>query len=177
MSNYNDVLDQLCDAGLLPSTPLKIGVRCRCKVQDRKENPGWYHLHQIQRPGNDFLLVGAFGIWQGDDNGKQKIKLGKNEALSPEENKAFSRRLAAEKKKDDAHRKKQVDDAARKAQSIWDNASETGDHEYLQNKNVQAHGIRFNSSGEIVIPVRDVNGKIKAVQLISDGNKTKNDEK
>ena len=51
----------------------------------------------------------------------------------------------------------------------FDKASEKGTSSYLQRKGVKAHGIRFeNLNGEtsILIPMRDKNGEIQALQVI-----------
>jgi putative DNA primase/helicase len=82
-ANYEDVLRQLLDAGLvIRSDGLRIGTHkpVRTKVQgaDHKER-GWYWLREWSPAIGRTLIVGSYGIWHGTDNGAQKILLPKDE--------------------------------------------------------------------------------------------------
>lgn len=173
MSNYDDVLDQLYDFGLRPELPLETGRMVRCRIDEGKEKKGWFAIHEIKKPGNEILYIGSFGIWSGNDDGLQKIKLGKNDVLSAEEKKAFDKRMAADRKKAAAYGKKRAESAAKRAEAVWLNSSEDGEHEYLQRKNIQTYGARFTKKGELVIPMQDATGKIHGLQLILDRVKHK----
>lgn len=66
--------------------------------------------------------------------------------------------------------------AARRAYGFWKNSSLFGSSDYLTQKGVGAHGIRFRSSEEYgniaVVPMRDIKGKLWSYQLLNtDGTK------
>jgi len=173
MINYDNVVRQFQEFGLRPRFPLEIGQLIRCKVEGEQGTKGWYIVHDMQKTGGDVLLVGTFGVWHGADNGLQKITLDKSNTLSTEQKKAFAKRMAEERKQAAAFQKKRADTAARKAEAAWHNASENGEHEYLDRKGAQAFGVRFTDKGAMAIPVSDVTGKIHGLQLILDRKKHK----
>lgn len=57
--------------------------------------------------------------------------------------------------------------AALEAVKLWDSASETGESAYLTHKGVQPYGVRFGAGGWLLVPVRDVTGKLWNVQRIA----------
>ena len=59
--------------------------------------------------------------------------------------------------------------AAQKAESIWNEASETTEHPYLSKKKVLSHGLK-EYKGCLVIPLRDVNGKLWSLQFIAENS-------
>src|SRR5690242_1324044 len=163
-SNYGDVLDQLRAGGLIVDG-LELGRVIRCKVEGDREKRGWYALHELQASGGDLLIVGSFGVWQGNDNGAQKIELRKTE-FTGEQRESIRRRMAEDRKRADQARAVEADRAARRAAATWAKCTPTGDADYLARKGVAAHGIRFSPSGAIVIPLLDVTGKIHGLQVI-----------
>ncbi|MBL0318570.1 MAG: DUF927 domain-containing protein [Alphaproteobacteria bacterium] len=60
---------------------------------------------------------------------------------------------------------KTYEETSKKTAKIWFKLSETGGSSYLQRKKVDAFGIRF-SRNQIIIPVRDIDGKIWSFQRI-----------
>ena len=56
---------------------------------------------------------------------------------------------------------------AGEAEAMWQEASETGYSEYLDRKAVKAHGVRFTSSGLVLVPMRDESNKLWNLQRIS----------
>ncbi|MDG4495856.1 hypothetical protein G8D12_20720, partial [Xanthomonas vesicatoria] len=68
LANYDDVLGQLRDAGLILDSLDASGRMVRCKVEGSRERRGWYVLHELQTNGSDVLIVGTYGIWRGNDN-------------------------------------------------------------------------------------------------------------
>jgi hypothetical protein len=92
-SNYDDVVGQLISAGL-QVTSLDIGRMKRCKVEGGgREKRGWYHLHEIRLPNGDDLIVGSYGVWQGNENNATKVEIRKTE-LSLEQRESLRKRLA-----------------------------------------------------------------------------------
>ena len=59
------------------------------------------------------------------------------------------------------------DQAAIEAQTLWAQASETGDSPYLARKGVQPHGVRFAPDGRVLVPLRDASGKLWSLQFIA----------
>lgn len=84
-------------------------------------------------------------------------------------------RLAAERKAaQDAARdaeKAQQDAAhqaaAREAVALWDAAAPVGKAPYLDRKGVQGYGVRFGAGGWLLVPMRDVEGRLWGVQRIA----------
>src|SRR6185503_13723853 len=146
-SNYGDVLDQLRSCGLQVEA-LDIGRMVRCRIEGDRERRGWYMLHELQAQDGGLLIVGSYGIWRGNDNGAQKVTLGKSTALTTEQRAAEAER------------------AAERAARTWAKCSPTGDSDYLARKGVQAHGLRFSPSGACVVPMLDTAGKIHGLQVI-----------
>ncbi len=173
MKNYDDVINQLQVYGLRPVFPLETGRLVRCIVDGEREKKGWYAIHEMPVEGGDILLVGTYGIWQGTDDGGQKITLDKSNRLNAEQRKAFAQRMAADKKQAEFLRKKAATEAAHRAVFAWDKLLETGDHEYLERKNIQAYGVRFTEKGALAIPVLDTSGKMHGLQFILDRKKHK----
>ena len=164
-TNYGDVLDQLRAAGLQVDS-LDIGRMVRCRIDGDRERRGWYMLHELQVDSGDLLIVGSFGVWHGQDNGAQKVVLGKSTALSVEQRDAIRRRQAEDRKRADADRQREADRAAQRAAKVWAKCDPTGDSPYLVRKGVGAHGLRFSPSGACVVPMLDTAGKIHGLQFI-----------
>ncbi len=165
-ANYDDVLGQLLDAGLMPEQPLEIGRLRKCRVKDGgREKRGWYWLHEVVSDAGDLLIVGGFGQWRGAENYKQKVRV-KKEGWSREQLESMRRRIAEDSKRADQARAREHERAAAAAAKAWAKCSPTGDAEYLRRKGVGAHGIRFSPSGAIVLPLLDTAGQIHGLQVI-----------
>lgn len=163
-ANYDDVLQQLRDAGLIVDT-LQIGRMVRTKVEGDREKRGWYALHELRLDDGDDVIVGSFGQWHGNENNAQKVELRKRE-ISREQREALRKRLAEDRKRAERARKEENERAAAAAAKAWAACSPTGDSEYLVRKGVIAHGIRFSKSGAIAVPMLDTAGKIHGLQII-----------
>jgi putative DNA primase/helicase len=170
-ANYNDVLNQLQEFGLLPDEPLEVNSTkkaIRCKTSDnQREKRGWYTLYSITI-GTDPHIVGAYGIWGGDDNTKQKIVLNKEQRgnLTKDQLQALRDQQRELQKQADIARQREADRAADKAKAAWCKFSETGDSPYLVTKQISAHGVRFTRDNSIVIPMRDDADAIRGLQFI-----------
>lgn len=57
--------------------------------------------------------------------------------------------------------------AAHEAQALWDAASDMGTSPYLQRKGVQGFGVRHQTDGWVLVPLRDGAGRIWNVQRIA----------
>ncbi len=163
--NYDDVLAQLRNAGLLVDH-IDVGRLKRCRVEGGgKEQRGWYHLHELRLDRGDEVIVGSYGVWQGNENNAQKITLPKMQ-ISQAQKDALRARLAEDRKRADRERQREADRAAHRATETWRKLSEDGDCDYLHRKRVAAYGIRFSPSGAMAVPLQDVAGKIHGLQII-----------
>lgn len=166
--NYDDVLGQLRDAGLLVDGigADEVGQRRRCRVDGDKEKRGWYHLHELRLDAGGSLLVGSFGVWRGGDNGVQKVTLAKGQALSDDQRAALKARIAADRQAAEAARKGEASRAAARATAMWAKLLPSGECSYLVDKQVPAYGVRFAESGAMVLPLLDLAGQIHGLQAI-----------
>lgn len=165
--NYEDVLCQLRDAGLIVDH-LETGRMRRCKVEGDREKRGWYYLHELRTDKGTLLIVGSFGVWRGNDSNTQKVELRKTE-LSAEQRAALKQRLAQDRKEADRRREEEAAKAAKIAAAGWAKAAPEGESEYLVRKGVGAHGVRFGKAGELIIPLLDVDGRVHGLQIIRAG--------
>jgi len=179
--NYDDALLQLQRAGLEVAhlevdTPRP--VRCREKDGDR-EKRGWYWLHGValEYPkgsgvSRDFI-VGSFGVFHGNDNGKQKIRLsGMGAAVSAQTLAAIKARHADSVRRAAAIRAAEQEKAAFRAGRCWAAylpiPADGAMPDYLRRKGVRAHGLRYSPAGNgtIAIPMCDAAGKVWGLQII-----------
>lgn len=185
MTNYDDVLGQIQSAGLLVKLPLEIdttkSVRSKVDGMGREER-GWYWLHRklIQLDNKDGtpgpsveVIVGAFGVYQGNDPGTQKVKVrldGKVHRFNPEEAAAIRARHEADRKRVEAERAREAATAARRAGKVWAKSLqvEPPEHaaDYLTRKGVANFGLRYSPTGSLVVPMADASGKIHGLQFI-----------
>lgn len=164
--NYDDVLDQLRDAGLQFDT-LETGRLIRCKVEGERERRGWYMLHELRMSDGELLLCGSFGVWHGRDNGARKIELRKrDEALSNDQRDALKRRMAEDRRRVQQDRQSAADRAAAAATSAWSKYTEEGESDYLASKMVRGFGLRYTAANAAVVPLLDVTGKIHGLQFL-----------
>lgn len=125
----------------------------RWKVEGRdRERRGWSRLvGKVSAAGNAYI-VGSFGVWEGNDDGKRRIEWsGKGDGaskLSAEEiallkaaHKEAEKRLAEE-------RKREVAMGAKWAGAVWAQSSLCTEHEYPKRKQIQIHGLRVLESTE-----------------------------
>lgn len=167
--NYDDVVAQMRDAGLQieggPVINSPRTERVRVDGGDR-ERRGWYRLTTVDIDGETYI-VGAFGIWHGNDNGKVSVRPGRRVQMSREQRAAIAERIAADAKRAKAQRAAQAERAAREAARLWRAYAPSGTSAYLDRKGVQAEGLRFHPEKDTVaIPMLDPKGKLWGVELI-----------
>lgn len=169
MTNYDDVLLQLRAFGLLVKDRLEIGRFKRCFVIGDREKRGWYILHEVTGRNNQPILVGSYGIWQGNEQNAQKITYEKSE-LTKDQIAAIKKRMAEDRRRADAEQRRRAESAARRAESLWRKLpiSTEGEIDYLVRKAVNPFGVRFTDKHAIAIPLLDVTGRIHGLQFILD---------
>ncbi len=181
--NYDDVLEQI-GADLLVDH-LEVDTdrprRCRARGEDH-EKRGWYWLSTIHLDEDDGTrapyIVGAFGVYHGNDNGKIKLELrrdGKRRTVDREQRAAINARLAEQQKRLKAQRRAEQERAAAKANGVWRAYRHTGESAYLARKGVANYGGRFdpNGNGTLALPMQDTRGRIWGLQLIRGPNRPK----
>lgn len=163
-TNYDDVLGQLRSLGLVVDA-LEFGRLVRCKVEGDREKRGWYALHEVRLNAGELVIFGSFGVWRGTDNNAQKIKLNRDR-LSDDQLEAIRARIAEDKKRAEARRRREVERASARARAMWDKLPRDGTCDYLARKQVKAYGVRFSARGNMVIPMLDLRGRIHGLQVI-----------
>lgn len=175
--NYDDALAQIEAAGLLVNG-IEVGTtgpkRCKVSGEDH-EKRGWYWLNDIlldDGAGNkDSYIVGAFGIYHGNDNGKQSIKLNRDKnapTITDDQRAAIAARQKENQARMKAMRQAEIDRAAAQAGSAWRKYIPDGESNYLVRKGVGAHGLRFAPAGNgtVAVPMADSAGKVWGLQII-----------
>lgn len=165
--NYNDVLTEMQRAGLLIShLEPDAGKTIRCKVEGDHEKRGWYRLTTVTIGDQDHL-VGAYGVWRGNDNGKVSVRPGRQVPMTREQRAAIAERIAADTRRAKAERAARAERAAQQAAVLWRKYQASGQSSYLARKGVEAVGLRFHPTHDtIAVPMLDPKGKIWGVQLI-----------
>ena len=188
-ANYDNILQQLIDHGLLPGTVkgekggyyvgglvVDSAVPVRCNTgDDAHEQRGWYWLSTIDLPDNDGALeryiIGAMGVWHGNDDGKVALKLDRQgkPALTNEEAAAIRQRQAEQARQAKAMRAAKAKEAAAEADREWRRFGEQPlvESSYLKRKAVQGFGLRYSPDGDdtLAVPMlRD--GRIVGLQKI-----------
>jgi phage/plasmid primase-like uncharacterized protein/RecA-family ATPase len=112
---------------------------------------------------------GWFHDWTQGDN-PTGWHSGSTHDLTPEERKRREDRFARMKAQAERAREKEQREAAGKANDRWQAASLEGASAYLDRKQIEAHGVRFQDA-DILVPVMDA-GEIVSLQAIApDGRK------
>lgn len=171
----DDALGQLQSLGLLVTRENMLidGAVHRVDIDGHKRGKknGWYTAHHFRLDDGREVVVGAFGIWMGADNGAQKLKFsGAGKISGAEKN-----RLRLEQEKAAARveqeRIQRNEEAAARAKKIWLKLPFQGASAYLYRKGVRGYGLRY-MRGSIAIPVINVAGKLVGLQFIDkDGGK------
>ncbi len=170
-NNYDAALDQLRAFGLAVDHLVPDGRMHRCLVEgEGRERRGWYCVHEWRAGDGNIFVVGSYGVWHGNDNGAQKIELGKSVQMSAEDRAAIKARMALDRKRAKASRDREAAEAARQAERVWSAAlvSEPSGAitDYLTRKGVQSYGLRYTTSGALVVPMQGNDGRIHGLQFI-----------
>lgn len=137
---------------------------------------GWYCLNYDSHP------AGAFGSWKGEKytwRGERAVP------LTPEEKRRLAQEAAAKKKAREAAELALQEDAAGRADALFEAAGQAIEHPYLVRKGVQSYGLRIGTwvkesrpdpvTGEVrtvkvknalLVPMRDERKRVWSVQAI-----------
>jgi len=162
-----EFIEALQTAGLAMVKPAIIadGRLHRYRVDGDKAGSlnGWYVLHLEAQP------FGAFGSWK---TGQSETWTATDRAHPTNaERQALQERMAAARAARDAEQAKIHAATRERAAKLWARSAPAGnDHPYLERKGVRAYGIR-QLRGQIVIPLRDVDGELHSLQFIGANGK------
>src|SRR2546427_5876585 len=138
--------------------------RFMSRTGSRKKN-GWYVVHP-----DPVAPTWAFGDWSLDIKERGEGDPGRE--LAPEEIANRKRRQREQQEKIAAEEARAHGEAAVEAQQRWDRAGPAPkDHGYLKTKQINPCGARIEGRN-LIIPMRDLKGKLWSLQEISpDGHK------
>ena len=154
--------EAMANAGLLTQDPvIADGILHRIHLEGHKRGSrnGAYVLHGDGRAAGWFqdFVSGFKATWKADGDFKS----------DPDAH----RRMKEARAKRDAEEIAKHRQAAARANSIWDAATEVDEHPYLIRKGVKAFGLRVSGKA-LLIPLRDSWGAIWSLQsILPDGTK------
>lgn len=164
----NEFADALRQAGLIVrGTPIMDGRRHRVDVEGEKRGrrSGMYIAHL-----DDFPAGYIHNHKTGDEIRWKASRPLTN--LSDEERAARREKLERDRAAREAERQKREEAVAWKAAAIWRRAKPAVKHPYLSKKGVFSHGLRIDTRGNLLVPMRGPDGKLWNLQTITpDGQK------
>ena len=192
--NHDDVMAQLTALGLIVDKPLDFTSRIqRWKVEGEDlEKRGWSRLKDWTSKAGNTYIVGVFGIWQGNDDGRIKVELPKSDdparpALTTDDIQAIRAAQKETAKKLAEVRKAEAKRAGQWAAMVWANCAPATEHEYLTRKRIAPHGARImvtmdgmvlpgiddsnhyrlaSAVGALVVPMHDEHANVCGIQFI-----------
>lgn len=147
------------------------GLWHRVPVQGKKRGnkSGAYCLSELQLRDGSIHILGMLYNWT--TGAEEKLTLDDVEGATPEEIEEARRRTREAAEASKKAKKDLQLETAKRAEGIWSKLPDSGRSPYLDKKGVKGWGIRF-SRGSVVIPVRDLQGKLWSLQFIdSESNK------
>ena len=160
--------DALHRAGLRPKgAPIMDGQKHRVSVDgDRNGRLSGTYIGHL-----DGYPAGYIHNFKTGDEIKWRASRSSKET-TPEERDREKAQIAADRAARNAERSRREAVAAHKARAIWNRARPVQTHPYLTRKGVSAHGLRQDRKGNLLVPMRDADGKLWGVQTIKpDGSK------
>lgn len=160
--------DALFEMGLIvEGDPIMDGKLHRVPVFGGKKGnkSGRYigHLDEFPAGYIENLKMGEKTTWKAD---------GVTRALSAEERREAKERREREKLEQEADRQKTEIAVAKRSAWRWNQAKPALRHDYLIRKNIDGVGLRVDVHGNLLVPMKDVDGKVWGVQSIKpDGTK------
>lgn len=160
--------EALHQAGLRPKGAVKMdGRRHYTEIEGSRSKRGFYVAHLDGAVPAGTIINHRTGVrvdWTASRPGRE---------MSAAERTAERERQEAAKAAREAARQHRETTTARRALAAWNGARPaSAAHPYLVRKGVEAHGMRQDRRGNLVVPLRDVGGRLWGVQTISaDGGK------
>lgn len=171
MSSLDDIYKVADDLGLIVNSFILDGQWQRVPVDGKKKSnlSGAYCLSEFSLRNGDAVVVGM--LCNHTTGREERLTLDGIEGVSAEEIAEAKKRAreaaeAGKREKINLQRK-----TALQCEDIWDGLPDSGRSLYLDKKRVRAYGLRF-TRGSIVVPARDIDGKLWTLQFIKgDGSK------
>ncbi len=155
-------------AGLRPKgAPIMDGQKHRVPVEgDRKGRLSGTYIGHL-----DGYPAGYIHNFKTGDETRWRASRPSKET-TPEERERAKAQIAADRAARDAERSHREAVTSHKARATWNRAKPAQAHPYLTRKDVAAHGLRQDRQGSLLVPMRDVAGRLWGVQTITaDGGK------
>ena len=151
-----EFLAALRRAGLRPKgAPIMDGKKHRVPVEGDRAGrlSGTYIGHYDEHPAGYIhnFKTGEEVRWRAS---------GPYPALSAAARRQRTDRIAAEQRAREAERRHREAAVARKAEHIWTRAREVAAHPYLTRKGTASYGLRQDRSGDLLVPMRDIEGRL-----------------
>jgi putative DNA primase/helicase len=191
--NLDDVVKQLEVAGLVIDKSLRFDSviqRWRAEGEDH-EKRGWSRLREWTSKSGATYIVGDYGVWHGNDDGRIRVELpakdGDKPALSQEDIAAMREAHKEAQRRIAQTRLAEAKTAARWASVVWSSCAPVADHDYLTRKQIKPHGLRIlgdsadilltgidesniyrlkQADGALVVPMHDEHGNVCGLQFI-----------
>lgn len=134
---------------------------------------GWYSLRKFTLKSGKEVVAGYFGINRGSNHNTVPVRI-ESERFSAEDVEEYKERQRAFEEKAAADRANAARLAANRAKGQWAAATEddAGAHPYLVRKGVVSEGLRVDSEGQLLVPMRHYShegGRLVGLQKISHG--------
>lgn len=160
-------------AGLIVETLEVDGKTHRVDLEGEKKGKkhGWYGAHWLKLDNGKEVVVGAYGWFSGPEKFIHKIQIKGAGAFTEADKARYKAQQAKAMEMAGKEREAHAVEAARRAAELWPSLPDTGGSDYLQRKGVRGYGLRY-THGTIVVPLRNVAGKLVGLQFIApDGSK------
>ena len=158
--------DAIRSAGLTPpNTIIHDGKIHRFSTNGKpRDDSGWYILHA------DGISAGAFGCWR---EGITEAWCAKSDNVMTEaEREAHRQRIKSIQAQRETDLVQRQQSAATDAAKRWQEATNGNQHSYTTVKGVQCYGVKVDSAGALIVPMRDTSGTLQSLQTIApDGSK------
>ena len=192
--NIDDVVRQLESLGLvLDGKALRFDSAIqRWKVDgEDHEKRGWSRLREWTSKSGATYIVGDYGVWHGNDDGRVRVELpakdGDKPSLSQEDIAAMREAHKEARRRIAQVRAGEAKTAARWASVVWSSLAPATEHDYLTRKQIKPHGLRIlgdsadilltgidesniyrlkQASGALVVPMHDEHGNVCGLQFI-----------
>lgn len=150
MATLDDAIGQMRAAGL-PDLPDGHPIMDGKIHRFGKLKKCWYVMHELVLKSGKRAVAGAFGAWQGQNNGSIQIETDWK-GVSAEERADMERRQKEMQKHADEKKANQAKLAANRATLQWSSASKEGHSPYAERKQVTTPGLRFMDDGTLLVP-------------------------
>lgn len=153
MNYYDHAIQQIQSIGIQLDKPLLFDGRIQrwLVAGEGREKRGWTRLREWTSNRGNTYIVGAYGVWHGNDDGYTKIQIGSDDKLDATDLAALRDAHKAAAKAVADKRKEESITAARWASSVWAHCTPATDHDYLTRKGIKPNGARILASTEGIV--------------------------